>query len=92
MSDGGLKAPVVAILDWRAAAALTGNAGLLRRAGIAEAARRRHAVRAGDPRSLLLRADGSAELGRFTAATTTRRLAVSLEDIHARKAGTVRRG
>lgn len=92
MSGAGVKAPVVAVLDWRAAAALTGNAGLLRRAGIAEAARRRHAVRAGELRSLVLRADGAAELGRFTAATTARRLVAGIDDAQARKAGTVRRG
>ena len=86
-----MKAPVVAVLDWRAAAALTGNAGMLRRAGLTEAARARRTARVAEHRSLVVRADGSAEPQRFTAATTARRLVAAVEGTHARKAGTGRR-
>ena len=91
MSGPGVKAPVVAVLDWLAAAALKGNAGLLRRAGLPGGARALRAARSAEHRALLVRADGSAELRRFTAATTARRLASAVEDAHTRKAGTGRR-
>jgi len=91
VSGPGVKAPVVAVLDWRAAAALKGNAGLLRRAGLAGGARARRAAPAAAHRALVLRADGSAELGRFTAPTTARRLSAAAGDANTRKAGTGRR-
>jgi hypothetical protein len=92
VSDSGVKAPVVAVIDWRAAAALKGNAGLLRRAGLLSGARPRRQAPTTEHRSLVVRADGAAELRRFTAATTARRLVSAVEDSHTRKAGTGRRG
>lgn len=91
MSGSGLKAPVVAVLDWRAAAGLTGNVGLLRRAGLISGTRPPRPARETEHRSLVVRADGAAELRRFTAATTARRLVSAVKDAHTRKAGTGRR-
>ena len=87
-----MKAPVVAVVDWRAAATLTGNAGLLRRAGLPGGARALRAARAAGHRALVVRADGTAELRRFTAPTTARRLVAAVEEPLTRKAGTGRRG
>ena len=85
-------APVVAIIDWRAAAALKDNAVFLRRAGLLGEARPRRRQRGVVARSLLVRADGSGELQRFTAATAARRLLAAAGGNTTRKTGTERRG
>ncbi|HEY5999327.1 MAG TPA: hypothetical protein VI078_08515 [bacterium] len=73
MSRPGARGPVVAIIDWRTAASLKDNAGVLRRAGLTLPGRRR-GPRPAQERSLVVRADGSGELHRFTPATVGRRL------------------
>jgi hypothetical protein len=91
VSRSRVIAPVLAIIDWRAAAALKDNAVFLRRAGLSEDARRWRARTPGH-RSLVVRADGSGELQRFTAATVARRLLAAAGGNTTRKAGTERRG
>jgi hypothetical protein len=92
VSRARTAAPVVAIIDWRAAATLKDNAGFLRRAGLSEGSRSRRRAPAPVRRSLLVRADGSGELQVFTAATVARRLLAAAGEIITRKAGTGRRG
>jgi hypothetical protein len=67
-------APVVAIIDWRAAAPLKDNAIFLRRAGLLDEQRPRRRSRTVGQRSLIVRADGSGELQRFAPGTMARRL------------------
>jgi hypothetical protein len=85
-------APVVAVVDWRAAAALKDNIAFLRRAGLLEEARPRRHTPADGRRSLVVRADGSGDLQRFTPATVARRLFAAAGGNTTRKAGTGRRG
>lgn len=74
MTRGRAGGPVVAIIDWRAAARLKDNAALLRRAGALAPASARRGAPPPRPRSLVVRADGSGELLCFTPATAARRL------------------
>jgi hypothetical protein len=85
-----IGAQVVAVIDWRAAATLKDNTVLCRRAGLLEKSRSRRRPSPQGPRALLVRADGSCELQRFTAATVARRLR-GAADANG-KTGTGRRG
>ena len=92
MSDPRVIAPIVAIIDWRAAAALKDNATFLRRAGLLDDSRPRRRPRAVGPRSLIVRADGSGELQRYAPATAARRLLAAAGGRTTRKARTEQRG
>lgn len=83
---------VIAVIDWRAAATLKDNAAFLRRAGLLATSRPRRRARGPEHRSLVVRADGSGELQRFTATTVARRLAAGNVGSFTVKAGTERRG
>jgi hypothetical protein len=87
-----VTAPVIAVIDWRAAVKLKDNAAFLRRAGLLDEGRpgRRTPPRA--RRSLLVRADGSCEPQGFTAGTVARRLLAGGRGTTTRKAGVQERG
>jgi len=87
------KGRVVAVIDWKAAALLKDNARLLQKAGLENAVRPRggNGTSAGR-RALVVRADGSCELLRFTAATAARRLGGNFVREPARKARTINSG
>jgi hypothetical protein len=83
------KGRIVAVIDWKAAALLKDNVRLLQRAGLPSAVRQRGRTgKVAGHRSLVVRADGSCELLRFTAATAARRLGGIVVRVSARKART----
>lgn len=92
MSRARTIAPVVAIIDWRAAGALKDNANFIRTAGLPDVSRARQRTRAGAHRSLIVRADGTGELQRFAPGTTARRLLAAPGRNTTSKARTEQRG
>lgn len=92
MSRPRAVAPVVAILGWGAAAALKDNGVLLRHAGLIGESRPRRRLPSAGHRSLVVRADGSCALERFSPGTAARRLFGAVGGNTSGKAGTGQRG
>ena len=92
MSRTRVTAPVIAVIDWRAAAKLKDNAAFLRRAGLLDERRPGRRTPALPRRSLLVRADGSCALQGFTAGTVARRLIAGTGGTTTRKSGAKGRG
>lgn len=92
MSRARVTAPVIAVIDWRAAVKLKDNASFLRRAGLLEEGRPGRRAAARTRRSLLVRADGSCAPQGFTAGTVARRLLAGAAGTTTRKAGVRGRG
>jgi hypothetical protein len=87
-----VTAPVIAVIDWRAAVKLKDNATLLRRAGLLDERRPGRRTPPHARRSLLVRADGSCAVQGFTAGTVARRLLAGTGGTTTRKAGAKGRG
>jgi len=84
---------VIAVIDWRSAAALKENTRFLERAGLASRTRPRDPRAPGSrDRSLTIRDDGSCELQRWSVAAAARRLGGSVQGLVARKARNGQRG
>jgi hypothetical protein len=87
-----VTSPVIAVIDWRAAAKLKDNAAFLRRAGVLDELRPGRRAPSRPRRSLLVRADGSCALQGFTAGTVARRLLAGTAGTTTRKSGATGRG
>lgn len=84
---------VIAVIDWRLAALLKGNASFLARAAAAGRVRPREWHAGGAKyRSLTLREDGTCELQHFSTAAAARRLGGEIVQRAARKARMGQRG